>query len=279
MADFRAVVSVLPCSPTNKGKKNLCGCAEKANRQWAFVAFWLSSYVNIKTAAAFANWLAPKKDALFSIIYFFGSFCIYYIPHNYIIPQAIPQTHSASYPHRSMWTKCPVKFLVPRRLGKWNSNSISIFRFSFSHDIEKQIWILLFVFRFRLTLKNAFELRFSFFVFASLWKTDMNFVFRFHITLKNGFEFRFCMACYLKNRSEFRLLLLHDSWKTDHCTSHLKSPDTPSGFTGEFTFCAKESNWIFSSPGPKWVVNSPAPMICPPHTVLLFNKGLQIIWW
>ena len=65
MADFRAVVSVLPCSPTNKGKKNLCGCAEKANRQWAFVAFWLSSYVNIKTAAAFADWLAPKKGRTF----------------------------------------------------------------------------------------------------------------------------------------------------------------------------------------------------------------------
>ena len=30
MADFRAVVLVLPCSPTNKAKKNLCGCAEKA---------------------------------------------------------------------------------------------------------------------------------------------------------------------------------------------------------------------------------------------------------
>ena len=99
MADFRAVVSVLPCSPTNKGKANVCGCAEKANRQWAFVAFWLSSYVNIKTADAFANWLAPRKGALFSLIYFFGSFCIYYIPHNYVIPQAmphaIPQTHSA----------------------------------------------------------------------------------------------------------------------------------------------------------------------------------------
>ena len=52
MADFLAVVSVLPCSPTNKSKKNLWGCAEKANLQWAFVAFWLSSYVNIKTAAA-----------------------------------------------------------------------------------------------------------------------------------------------------------------------------------------------------------------------------------
>ena len=104
MADFRAVVSVLSFSPTNKGK-NLRGCVEKANRQWAFVAVWLSSYVNIKTAAAFANWLAPKKDALFSLIYFFGSFCIYYIPHNYTIPQvmphAIPQTHSAFYPHRT----------------------------------------------------------------------------------------------------------------------------------------------------------------------------------
>ena len=142
----------------------------------------------------------------------------------------------------------------------WKTDLNFAFRFSFSPNFQKRIWT-------------------SFFIFASLWKTDMNFVFRFHITLKNGFEFRFCMACYLKNRSEFRLLLLHDSWKTDYCTSHLKSPDTPSGFTGEFTFYAKESNWIFSSPGPKWVVNSPAPMICSPHTVLLFNKGWQIIWW
>ena len=29
MADFRDVVSVLPFSPTNEGKKNLCGCAKK----------------------------------------------------------------------------------------------------------------------------------------------------------------------------------------------------------------------------------------------------------
>ena len=116
MADFRAVVSVLPCSPTNKGKKNLCGCAEKANRQWAFVAFWLSSHVNIKTAAAFADWLAPKKGALFSLIYFFGSFCIYYIPHNYVIPQAmphaIPQTHSAFYPHRVKFCLFACSFLL-----------------------------------------------------------------------------------------------------------------------------------------------------------------------
>ena len=29
MADFLDVVSVLPCSATNKDKKNLCGCAKK----------------------------------------------------------------------------------------------------------------------------------------------------------------------------------------------------------------------------------------------------------
>jgi len=46
------------------------------------------------------------KDAhmLFSLIYFFAPFSIFYIPHNYVIPQAmphaIPQTHSAFYPYR-----------------------------------------------------------------------------------------------------------------------------------------------------------------------------------
>ena len=33
MAESRDVVSVLPCSPTDKGKCNLCGCAKKANRE------------------------------------------------------------------------------------------------------------------------------------------------------------------------------------------------------------------------------------------------------
>ena len=60
---------------------------------------------NINTEAAFANWLASKQGALFSLIYFFGSFCVYYIPRNYVIPQtmphAIPQTHSSFYPYRT----------------------------------------------------------------------------------------------------------------------------------------------------------------------------------
>ena len=153
------------------------------------------------------------------------------------------------------------------------------FHFSFSHDIEKQIWIFLFVFRFRLTLKNVFELRFLFFVFASLWKTDMNFVYRFHVTLKNGFEFRFCMACYLKNRSEFRLSLLHDSWKTDYCTSHLKSPDTPSGLTGELAFLRKEKQLNFLLPGAKVSGELPHPHdISHTRGTPFFNKGWQIIW-
>ena len=100
------------------------------------------------------------------------------------------------------------------------------FRFSFSRDIEKQIWILLLVFRFRLStlktdwnlvfrfsfsrhFKNVFEFYFSFFVFASLWKTEVNFV------------FRFCMACYWKTDLNFlsrlcvtlKNVLMHQSFE------------------------------------------------------------------
>ena len=65
---------------------------------------YLSWALDIKKAHALANWLAPKEGAPFSLIYFFDSFCIYYIPHNYVIPQAMPhailQTHSSFYPQR-----------------------------------------------------------------------------------------------------------------------------------------------------------------------------------
>ena len=48
--------------------------------------------------------IGTKKGALFSLIYFFDLLCIYFIPHNYAIPQAmphaIPQTHSSFYPRR-----------------------------------------------------------------------------------------------------------------------------------------------------------------------------------
>ena len=51
------------------------------------------------------NWLAPKKGAISRLIYFFKPFCICYIPHNYVISQAMPhailQTHSAFYPHHN----------------------------------------------------------------------------------------------------------------------------------------------------------------------------------
>ena len=41
---------------------------------------------------------------LFSLTYSFGPFSIFYIPHNFVIPQAMqhatPQSYSAFYPHR-----------------------------------------------------------------------------------------------------------------------------------------------------------------------------------
>ena len=66
------------------------------------------------------SWLAPKKGAIFCLIYFFKSFCIYYIPHNYVIPQAmphaIPQTHSSFYPHRSKTSQSPLTKGCPKSL-------------------------------------------------------------------------------------------------------------------------------------------------------------------
>ena len=72
--------------------------------------------------------------------------------------------------------------------------------FSFSNDIEKQIWILLSVFRFRLTLKNGFEFHFSIFVFASLWKTDLNFVFVLCLLLKNRLEL--CLSFFFQRNAK-----------------------------------------------------------------------------
>ena len=59
----------------------------------------------IKQPASYAcAFIGSEKGAIFTLISFFESFCIYYIPHNYVIPQAmphaIPQTDSAFYPHR-----------------------------------------------------------------------------------------------------------------------------------------------------------------------------------
>ena len=80
---------------------------QKANPPWEIKDYFLdfdcyrSRARNIKKAAA-CELIGAKKGAIFSLIYFFKSFCIYYIPHNYVIPQAMPhatpQTQSASYP-------------------------------------------------------------------------------------------------------------------------------------------------------------------------------------
>ena len=60
---------------------------------------------NINVAAACELSSAKKgSNIIFSLIYLLKSFRMYYILHNYVIPQAmphaIPQTHSSFYPHR-----------------------------------------------------------------------------------------------------------------------------------------------------------------------------------
>ena len=89
---------------------------QKANPPWEIKEYFLdfdcyrSRACNIRKAAAY-ELIGAKKGAIFSLIYFFKSFCIYYISHNYVIPQAMPhatpQTHSASYPHQLF---CSLKF-------------------------------------------------------------------------------------------------------------------------------------------------------------------------
>ena len=58
---------------------------------------------NTRTSPATA-WLAPKKGAIFRLIYFLQSFGIDHIPNHYSFRKqchtAIPQTHSAFYPQR-----------------------------------------------------------------------------------------------------------------------------------------------------------------------------------
>ena len=112
-----------------------------------------------------------------------------------------------------------------------------------------------FVFRFR-----RFEFCFLFFVFAWLWKTVVNFVFRF--SFSHHFE------------KQIWISFVIFAWLEKRITSPVQSfevPATPSGLTGAFTFYVTESKWIFLSPGPKWVVNSPPPNdMSYTHTVLPF---------
>ena len=69
---------------------------------------WFESAVINEPAKQLLTQIGAKKkrrsnDArmLFSKIYFFAPFCIFYTPHNYIVlqamPHAIPQTHSTFY--------------------------------------------------------------------------------------------------------------------------------------------------------------------------------------
>ena len=137
------------------------------------------------------------------------------------------------------------------------------FRFSFSYDIEKQIWI-------------------SFFVFTSLWKTHLNFVFRFCFRIldfEKGIWISFFVFTSLWKTDLNFVFVWLVIWKTDlNFVCLRKSRHTPSRLTGEFTFYAKESNWIWPRGQSEWW--TPPPPWYSPHTLYsFFNKGWQIIWW
>ena len=75
---------------------------------------WFEPAVRNGPAKRWLTQIGAKKKArkqarmLSCLIYFFGPFSIYYILHDYVIPQAmphaIPQTHSSFYPHNG-WDK------------------------------------------------------------------------------------------------------------------------------------------------------------------------------
>ena len=103
-------------------RKRLIESEKSRNPSWLFDCH-RSRARKIKKVANFANWLAPKKGSLFSLIYFFQSFSIYYIPHDYVTPQAmphvIPQTHFSFYSIRSHQTSesanWPIVYLPCRK--------------------------------------------------------------------------------------------------------------------------------------------------------------------
>ena len=85
------------------------------------------------------NLLAPTKGAIFSFSYFFKSFCLYYVPHNYVIPQAmphaIPQTHSAFYPHRCGKALAIVNNFIEAYLFLPRRSAISLAQLFWSVDL------------------------------------------------------------------------------------------------------------------------------------------------
>ena len=59
--------------------------------------------------------IGAKKGRTFQFNLFLGPFCIYYIPHNYVIPQ----THSFFYPHRLSFVESIRNFVHTDRTGSY----------------------------------------------------------------------------------------------------------------------------------------------------------------
>ena len=114
----------------------------------------------------------------------------------------------------------------------------------------------------------------SFFVFALLWKTDLNFVSRFRITLKNGFEFRFSFLYGFIIEKSIWISFVIFPWLEKRITAPVQSfevPGHPLEVNRGIHFFCKWKQVNFSLPGVKVSDELfPPPMICLTHTVLPF---------
>ena len=120
-------------------------------------------------------------------------------------PKSRSQNLNPDFPiERNLLNACTLVPTVFRWHKQMNSNFILFFVFLQPCKMEFHFH---FYFSFFVTLKNGFEFCFPFFVFAALWKGDLNFgfcfsfshhfekriwisffMFRFRITLENGYE-------------------------------------------------------------------------------------------
>ena len=147
---------------------------------------------------------------------------------------------------------------------------LSANRFSMAWENGIHIPFPFFVFRFRMTLKNRYEFRFSFshHFEKRIWTSFFVFVFA-SLTLKKGYEFLFSFSHHFEKRIWISFLYGLFFEKKILISFVIWSPRTPPrGWPGSSLF--NKGKQLNLAPGPKWVVNSLAPMICPTHTVLLF---------
>ena len=150
------------------------------------LVFWLSSggASSVKEEAA-CELIGTKKGAIFSLIYFFKSFCIYYIPHNYVIPQAMLHAIPQAMP-------MPFRKHIP---------PFTLTGFSKWCEDELQSSNPLFKVRRKRKTKSKIQICFSMWCGNEKWKWNFNSIFPWHWKTVGTKAHAF--YCFLKEKSLF----------------------------------------------------------------------------